>query len=95
MSSPALILDKELTIFVVKDMKTKFDELLQKEGAIEIDASEISEIDFAGLQLLESWRISRHKIKPDDKIEIRSNSYLSELVHDSGFHELKNLLTES
>ena len=47
-----LKIEGELTIYVAAELKEKIGALLGSEAAIEIDLSQVGEIDSAGLQLL-------------------------------------------
>lgn len=46
------VIEGELTIYVAAELKEKLGALLGTESPIEIDLSQVSEIDTAGLQLL-------------------------------------------
>lgn len=51
-SSNKLVIEGELTIYTAAETKEKLVALLQGEQPIEIDLSQVGEIDTAGLQLL-------------------------------------------
>jgi anti-sigma B factor antagonist len=51
-SSTKFVVEGELTIYTAAETREKFAALLQTEQPIEIDLSQVSEIDTAGLQLL-------------------------------------------
>ena len=51
-SSTKFVVEGELTIYTAAETREKFAALLQSEQPIEIDLSQVSEIDTAGLQLL-------------------------------------------
>jgi anti-sigma B factor antagonist len=51
-ASTKFVVEGELTIYTAAETREKFAALLQTEQPIEIDLSQVSEIDTAGLQLL-------------------------------------------
>jgi anti-anti-sigma factor len=54
-----VIIDGEMTIYTVAELKQKFDEILADRDDLEIDLNGVTEIDSAGIQLLMLAKKSR------------------------------------
>lgn len=57
MNTSTLKIDGDLTVYAVHDLKTQFMSSLSSNQHLQLDLSEVSEVDGAGLQLIASARL--------------------------------------
>lgn len=85
--SVKIILQKELTIFTIEELKTKIVDVLKKYDEIQIQISNVENIDLSFLQLIDSLKKSAHKKNKKVEMNVELPENLEELMSNAGFEK--------